>query len=112
MFSPIKMNNFNNAFDKLFKWVSSYASSPDDEPWFQEELNKLINDYGSDVAIQFAQNEEWPEYTFELLTKSGLRDIPKEREDEVYEMLLLRVKSWKWKSKDKCEIVESNMELI
>lgn len=41
-----------------------------------------------------------------------VRDIPKEREDEVYEMLLLRVKSWKWKSKDKCEIVESNMELI
>lgn len=72
------MNNFNSAFDKLFEWVSSYNTSPDNEPWFYQELNKLINDYGDDVAIQFAQSEKCPEYTFELIVKSGLRDIPKE----------------------------------
>lgn len=72
------MNSFNSAFDKLFTLVSSNDTSPDDAPWFYKELNKLINDYGNDVAIQFAQSEKWPEYTFELLVKSGLREIPKE----------------------------------
>lgn len=72
------MTNFKNAFDKLFKQVSSYGTSPDDEPWFYEELNKLIDNYGREIAIEFAQNEKCPEYTFELLTKSGLREIPKE----------------------------------
>ncbi|MDC7997985.1 hypothetical protein [Gilvibacter sediminis] len=72
------MNDFNTAFDKLFRMVSVYDTSPDDEPWFFEKVNKLINEHGNEVAIEFAQNEKWPEYTFELLVKSGLREIPKE----------------------------------
>ncbi len=72
------LDKFKSVYDKLFKLVSSHDTSPDDEPWFFEELNKLINDYGNEVAIQFAQNEKWPEYTLELLVKSGLREIPKD----------------------------------
>ena len=40
---------------------------------FFEAVNKLITQHGNDVVIEFAQNEKWPEYTFELLVKSGLR---------------------------------------
>lgn len=72
------VNNFKIAYDKLFKLVASRDTSPDDEPWFFEEVNKLINEHGNDVAIHFAQSEKWPEYTFELLVKSGLREIPEE----------------------------------
>jgi hypothetical protein len=40
---------------------------------------------------------------------TGLVDtIPKEREEEVFERLQLMVKSWSWKSKDRCEIIEAS----
>lgn len=71
-------DQFSKKFNKLFKLVASHDTSPDDEPWFFKEVNKLITEHGNDVAIQFAQSEKWPEYTFELLVKSGLREIPKE----------------------------------
>ena len=32
--------------------------------------------------------------------------IPDNKRDEIYEMVNLRVKSWDWKSKDKCEVIE------
>ncbi len=73
-----KLNQFTEAYDHLFKLVSSHDTTPDDEPWFFEEVQKLIESYGTEIAIEFAQKEPWPEYTFELLVKSGLREIPKE----------------------------------
>lgn len=69
---------FKEKYDKLFKLVASLDTSPDDEPWFFKEVQQLIEIYGNEVAIQFAQSENWPEYTFELLIKSGLREIKKE----------------------------------
>jgi len=35
-----------------------------------------------------------------------IRDIPKEREQEIYELVLMRIKSWSWKSKDKIKVIE------
>lgn len=35
-----------------------------------------------------------------------INSLPLYRRDEVYEMVNLRVKSWSWKSKDKCEVIE------
>ena len=32
--------------------------------------------------------------------------IPDNKRDDIYEMVNLRVKSWEWKSKDKCEVIE------
>ena len=32
--------------------------------------------------------------------------IPKNKREEIYEMVNLRIKSWDWKSKDKCEVIE------
>ena len=72
------LSEFKQKYDKLFKLVASFDTSPDDEPWFFKEVQQLIETYGNEVAIQFAQKENWPEYTFELLVKSGLRYIPKD----------------------------------
>ena len=69
---------FKEKYDKLFKLVASHDASPDDKPWFFLEVKKIIDRYGNEVAIQFAINESWSEYTFELLDKAGLREIPKE----------------------------------
>jgi hypothetical protein len=37
-----------------------------------------------------------------------INSLPSYRRDEVYEIVNLRVKSWSWKSKDKCEVIESS----
>jgi hypothetical protein len=37
--------------------------------------------------------------------------IPDDRIDEMYEMMNLRIKSWNWKSKDKCEIIDSSTSM-
>ena len=37
-----------------------------------------------------------------------INSLPSYRRDEVYEIVNLRVKSWTWKSKDKCEVIESS----
>jgi hypothetical protein len=35
-----------------------------------------------------------------------MRDIPVDKEGEIYELVLLRVKSWAWKNKDNCKLIE------
>jgi len=37
--------------------------------------------------------------------------IPDDRIDEMYEMMNLRIKSWQWKSKDKCEVIDSSTSM-
>ena len=37
--------------------------------------------------------------------------IAKENREEIYELVSLRVKSWEWKSKDRCEIIEGSSPL-
>lgn len=37
-----------------------------------------------------------------------INSLPSYRRNEVYEMVNLRVKSWDWKSEDKCEVIESS----
>jgi hypothetical protein len=37
--------------------------------------------------------------------------IPEDRIEEMYEMMTLRIKSWSWKSKDKCQIIESSTSM-
>ena len=36
-----------------------------------------------------------------------VNSLPVDKRSEIFEMVNLRVKSWSWKSKDKCEIIES-----
>lgn len=37
--------------------------------------------------------------------------IPEDKRKEMYEMINLRIKSWEWKNKDKCEIIESSTSM-
>jgi len=37
--------------------------------------------------------------------------VPQDRIEEMYEMMTLRIKSWNWKSKDKCEIIDSSTSM-
>lgn len=37
-----------------------------------------------------------------------IKSIPQERREEIYELVNLRVKSWEWKNKDKCLVVEGS----
>jgi hypothetical protein len=37
--------------------------------------------------------------------------VPDKRRDEIYEMVNMRIKSWEWKSKDRCEIIESSTSM-
>ncbi len=37
--------------------------------------------------------------------------VPDKRRDEIYEMVNMRIKSWEWKSRDKCEIIESSTSM-
>lgn len=36
-----------------------------------------------------------------------IEDLPKEKREEIFELVNLRVKSWSWKSKDTCKIYDS-----
>ena len=37
--------------------------------------------------------------------------IPDDRIDEMYEMMTLRIKSWAWKVKDRCEVIETSTSM-
>ena len=37
-----------------------------------------------------------------------IKDIPLDRREEIYNLIEMRIKSWAWKSKDKCEIIEAS----
>ena len=37
-----------------------------------------------------------------------ISSLPLYKRDEIYQMVNLRVKSWNWKNKDKCEIIQSS----
>ena len=69
---------FTSAYDKLYRQVTILDAIPEDELWFMSALGELIQTYGSETAIRFAQTQEWPEFTFELLVKAGLRGIDKD----------------------------------
>ena len=40
-----------------------------------------------------------------------IKNLPIDKRHEIYEMVSLRVKSWNWKNKDKCEIIQGGTSL-
>lgn len=82
---------FETEYDTLSKSLHGY--NPEDEEWFFDELLKLINKYGTDVACEYAKNDTSASHTMELFIKAGLRDVDKnllleytrgDDEDDVY----------------------------
>lgn len=57
---------------------------------FEHKYNKLKEDIKKDKVIDV------------------IRDIPNDKQDEIIERIKLWTKSWEWKSKDKCEIINAS----
>ncbi|WP_370477067.1 hypothetical protein [Tamlana flava] len=66
---------FEKQYNSLEK--SLHGFSPEDVDWFLPNVFKLIQQYGSKIAIEFASKDINPIYTLELLIKAGLRDVDK-----------------------------------
>ena len=67
---------------------------------FQNKLDEIVNGKEPNiVCVPEVRKDE-----LQLLIDS----LPNSKRDEIYEMVNLRVKSWKWKSQDKCTIIESS----
>lgn len=73
------------AFDYIGEVYDAYF---DDKK--EERMAKLM---AKERKVSFSKHNKLSEL---------IRDVPTEKLDEVYNMVLLRVKSWSWKSNDKC----------
>lgn len=82
-------------FEKKYTALSKalHGFNPEDEDWYLTELSKLITEYGTEVACEFAKKDSTAIYTTEILIKAGLRGVDKtllleytkgEDEDDVY----------------------------
>ena len=56
----------------------------------QEKYNKLKNNIKTNPILEV------------------LQDIPEDKIDEVIERINIMKKSWDWKSKDKCEVIQAS----
>lgn len=88
-------STFAEAYQKLEKSLHGFI--PEDEPWFLPQLNRLIQKYGEDTAVNYALASNWPIYHLELFIKSGLRKLKKSilaeyttspNEDDIYSAAL------------------------
>ena len=43
--------------------------------------------------------------------KRQIQDIPEDKIDEIIERINIIKKSWDWKSKDKCQVIEANTSM-
>jgi len=70
--------------------------------------DKLIEDKLKEKQnrLSFSAYSNTPNYDNDAL-QVLINSLPDNRRDEVFEIVELRVKSWSWKSRDKCEIIES-----
>ena len=66
--------------------------------------NKTIDDQSDLIDVVEEVLPEREEDDLQTLIDS----LPLSKRDEVYEIVSLRVKSWGWKSKDKCEVIQSS----
>jgi len=78
--------------------------------YFDDKLieNKLIEDKikAKHKGLTLRLNSNMSNYNNDSL-QLLINSLPDNKRDEVFEIVELRVKSWAWKSRDKCEIIES-----
>jgi hypothetical protein len=87
--------DFRNLYDVYFEDKS------EDNRLIQERKTNRLNKLNSKVDKSAAK------YNNDALNKL-INNLPLHRRDEVLERLQLMVKSWAWKSRDKCEIIEAS----
>lgn len=77
----------------------------DDKAEESKELENKLIEKAKDASDRAVQN--LPQFIKDDLYFL-IHKLPLDKRDEIYELVNLRVKSWDWKSKDKCEIIESS----
>lgn len=66
----------------------------------EDDFNKTTINDSSDLEIL-------PKVEDDALQEI-ISSLPLYKRDEIYQMVNLRVKSWNWKNKDKCEVIQSS----
>jgi hypothetical protein len=65
-----------------------------------ENVARIYDNYFEDKREErIAKLAKKVSYVSSTKLQDLMRDIPADKEDEIYELVLLRVKSWSWKSK-------------
>ena len=77
----------------------------DDKIEESKELDNKLMEKAKDASDRAVQN--LPHFIKDDLYFL-IHKLPLDKRNEIYELVNLRVKSWDWKSKDKCEIIESS----
>jgi hypothetical protein len=77
----------------------------DDKAEESKELENKLIEKAKDASDRAVQN--LPQFIKDDLYFL-IHKLPLDKRNEIYELVNLRVKSWDWKSKDKCEIIESS----
>jgi len=77
----------------------------DDKAEESKELDNKLIEKAKDASDRAVQN--LPQFIKDDLYFL-IHKLPLDKRNEIYELVNLRVKSWDWKSKDKCEIIESS----
>ena len=81
-----------------------FAINKIDEYLINFEYIRDTYDYFMDNGVVHATNLPKSVVLSEKII-DAVKDIPPRRVDEIVEVINLRKKSWEWKSKDKCEII-------
>ena len=110
-------SSITHALSKISIYYKSFPS-------FRDRYNIYFSDKAEEfITIEKHQKKHLKDIKQNISTnisnkgKDGLQllidTIPEDRRDEIREIISLRVKSWSWKSKDECQIIqgESILEL-
>ena len=81
-----------------------FAINKIDEYLINFEYIRDTYDYFMDNGVVHASNLPKSVVLSEKII-DAVKDIPTQKVDEIVEVINLRKKSWEWKSKDKCEII-------
>ena len=108
-------SSITHALHKIGIYYKSYAL-------FRNRYNVYFNDRAEEfLSIEQTQKKAIRDIKQNLHTSISNKNkdaldilidsVPQDRRDEVREIVSLRIKSWSWKSKDKCQIIQGESSL-
>jgi hypothetical protein len=98
--------------DTYYKTYPLFRDSYD--MYFKDKVNERLNHQKSTKK----RLDEYKQLVKKMRLKEDkdplsilIKDLPIDKRQEIYEVVSLRVKSWSWKNKDKCEIIQGGTSL-
>lgn len=79
-----------------FNYYSSIEIAYIYDQFFDDKKNDRIKDITDNKKVVRISDNKLQEL---------IRDIPRNKEKEIYDLVLLRIRSWSWKNEDKCTII-------